>query len=196
LKKSNETVYKKYGLPALHYECGKHFEKNKIETSYVKLGEVELKKNISNQQLEQVSAELQKVGFELLDDQKTQLIEKIKTLLIEKVQSGNIEEHFSIQKFLVEKIFKDYSSISKLFSEVEGITIEQFFILQKIEKIKEWLIYNELPLSQMAFELGYSSSQHLSNQFKKLTGMTPTQFKSLGASHRKTIDNLNSISSQ
>ncbi len=169
------------------------FKKNKIETSYVKLGEVELKKYISNKQLQQISDELQKVGFELLDDQKTQLIERIKTLLIEKVQSGNIEEHFSIQKFLVEKIFKDYSSISKLFSEVEGITIEQFFILQKIEKIKEWLIYNELPLSQLAFKLGYSSSQHLSNQFKKLTGMTPTQFKSLGASHRKAIDNLNRI---
>jgi AraC-like DNA-binding protein len=166
------------------------FKENKIEASYVKLGEVELKKNLSNKQLQKVSDDLQKVGFELLDDQKIQLIERIKTLLIEKVQTGNIEEHFSIQKFLSEKIFKDYSSLSKLFSEVEGITIEQFFILQKIEKIKEWLIYNELSSSQMAFDLGYSSSQHLSNQFKKLTGMTATAFKSLGASHRKAIDSV------
>ena len=166
------------------------FKENKIGTSYVKLGEVELKRNLSNKQVQKISDDLQKVGFELLDDHKTQLIERIKTLLIEKVQTGYIEEHFVIQKFLSEKIFKDYSSLSKLFSEVEGITIEQFFILQKIEKIKEWLIYNELSLSQMAFDLGYSSSQHLSSQFKKLTGMTPTEFKSLGASHRKAIDNV------
>jgi AraC-like DNA-binding protein len=165
-------------------------KQNKIETSYVKLGEVELKKDLSNKQLQKVSEDLQRVGFELLDDQKTQLIERIKTLLIEKVQTGNIEEHFGIQKFITINIFKDYSSLSKLFSEVEGITIEQFFILQKIEKIKEWLIYDELSLIQIAFDLGYSSSQHLSNQFKKLTGMTPTAFKSLGASHRKTIDSI------
>lgn len=165
-------------------------KQNKIETSYVKLGEVELKKDLSNKQLQKVSEDLQRVGFELLDDQKTQLIERIKTLLIEKVQTGNIEEHFGIQKFITTNIFKDYSSLSKLFSEVEGITIEQFFILQKIEKIKEWLIYDELSLIQMAFDLGYSSSQHLSNQFKKLTGMTPTAFKSLGASHRKAIDSI------
>jgi AraC-like DNA-binding protein len=166
------------------------FKENKIGTSYVKLGEVELKKNLSNKQVQKISDDLQKVGFELLDDQKIQLIERIKTLLIEKVQTGNIEEHFSIEKFLSVNIFKHYSSLSKLFSEVEGITIEQFFILQKIEKIKEWLIYDELSLSQMAFDLGYSSSQHLSSQFKKLTGMTPTEFKSLGASHRKAIDNV------
>jgi AraC-like DNA-binding protein len=91
---------------------------------------------------------------------------------------------------LNETIFKDYPSISKLFSEVEGITIEQFFLLQKIEKTKEWLIYNELSLSQIAFNLGYSSTQHLSSQFKKLTGMTPTQFKSLGSLHRKPIDGV------
>jgi AraC-like DNA-binding protein len=111
-------------------------------------------------------------------------------LLIEKVQQGNIEEHFSIFKFLNKTIFKDYSSTSKLFSEVEGITIEQFFILQKIEKVKEWLIYNELSLSEIAFRLGYSSTQHLSSQFKKLTGMTPTKFKSLGNRHRKAIDHV------
>lgn len=165
-------------------------KENKLEPTSVKLGEIELKKNLSNKQLLKFSEDLQKVGFELLDDQKTQLIERIKTLLIQKVQDGNIEEHFSIQKFLTEKIFKDYSSISKLFSEVEGITIEQFFILQKIEKVKEWLIYDELSLSQIAFNLGYSSSQHLSSQFKKLTGMTPTKFKTIGNLHRKAIDKL------
>lgn len=165
-------------------------KENKLETKYVRLGEIELTKTPGKKQLQSFSDDLQKVGFELLDDQKTQLIARIQTLLIQKVQDGNIEDHFSINKFLSEKIFKDYSSISKLFSEVEGITIEQFFLLQKIEKTKEWLVYNELSLSQIAFNLGYSSSQHLSTQFKKLTGMTPTQFKSLGAEHRKTIDDV------
>lgn len=163
---------------------------NKLPLKNVQLGEVELLIDATKSQLERFSDDLKKVGFELLDDQKTRIIEKIKTLLIEKVQKGDIEEHFSIQKFLSKKILKDYSSLSKLFSEVEGVTIEQFFILQKIEKAKEWLTYNELSLSQIALNLGYSSTQHLSSQFKKVTGMTPTAFKSLGISLRKTIDKI------
>lgn len=165
-------------------------KENKIEAKNVQLGEIELAKDLSENQLNAFSIALQKVGFELLDDQKTQLIEKIKNLLIQKVQKGNIEEHFSINKYLTTEIFKDYSSLSKLFSEVEGITLEQFFILQKIEKTKEWLIYNEQSLSEIALNLGYSSSQHLSAQFKKITGMTPTKFKSLGSLHRKPIDSF------
>jgi AraC-like DNA-binding protein len=165
-------------------------KENKLQPKNVQLGEVELLIDATKSQLQRLSDDLKKVGFELLDDQKTRIIEKIKTLLIEKVQKGDIEEHFSIQKFLSKKILKDYSSLSKLFSEVEGVTIEQFFILQKIEKTKEWLTYNELSLSEIALNLGYSSTQHLSNQFKKLTGMTPTAFKSLGISLRKTIDKI------
>lgn len=164
--------------------------KHKLQAKYVRLGEVELTKEPSEARLQQFAEALQQTGFELLDDHKSQLIEQVKTLLIQKVQSGNVEEHFSITRYLNENIFKDYSSVSKLFSEVEGITIEQFFILQKIEKAKEWLIYNELSLSQIAFNLGYSSTQHLSNQFKKLTGMTPSQFKKLGTLHRKPIDQV------
>jgi AraC family transcriptional regulator len=165
-------------------------KKNNLEATNVHLGEVVLPAEPSKEQLEILSNDLKAVGFELLDDQKTQLIEKIKSLLIQKVQEGDIEEHFSISKFITGNVFKDYPSLSKLFSEVEGITVEQFFILQKIEKTKEWLIYNELSLSDIAFRLGYSSTQHLSGQFKKLTGMTPGQFKSLGSSHRKSIDQL------
>lgn len=163
-------------------------KENKLDAKYIQLGEIELTGVPNERQLQRLSKDLSRVGFELLDDRKTQLIERIKTLLIQKVQSGNIEEHFSINRFLTKKIFKDYSSISKLFSEVEGITIEQFFILQKIEKVKEWLMYDQTSLSQIAFNLGYSSAQHLSGQFKKLTGMTPTGFKSLGAGHRKALD--------
>lgn len=164
--------------------------KNKLEAGYIRLGEVELTEVPSANRLQQFASDLKQTGFELLDDQKTQQIEQIKNLLIQKVQSVHVEEHFSITKYLVEHIFKDYSSLSKLFSEVEGITIEQFFNLQKIEKTKELLTYKEQSLSQIAFNLGYSSTQHLSSQFKKLTGMTPTQFKQLGALHRKPIDNV------
>lgn len=165
--------------------------KNKLQVRYVRLGEVELTAEPDQDQLQQLTADLEETGFELLDDQRTQLIEQGKSLLIQKVQSGNVEGHFSVSKYLGEHIYKDYSAISKLFSEVEGITIEQFFILQKIEKTKELLMYNQESLSQIAFNLGYSSTQHLSNQFKKLTGMTPSQFKQLGAPHRKPIDGIN-----
>lgn len=161
---------------------------NNLQAKYVRLGEVELVKEHTARQLKMFMQELLETGFELLDDQKTQLIEQLKILLIQKVQNGSVEEHFSLTKFIGEKVFKEYSSISKLFSQLEGITLEQFFNLQKIEKVKEWLVYNEQSLTQIAFNLGYSSTQHLSSQFKKLTGMTPSQFKQLGAINRKPID--------
>jgi AraC-like DNA-binding protein len=165
-------------------------EKHNLAARYVHLGEVELHSAPGKAKLQQFAADLQKAGFDLLDDQKTKLIEQVKNMLIQKVQSGSVEEHFSVSKYISEKIYKDYSSVSRLFSEVESITIEQFFILQKIEKTKEWLIYDEQSLSQIAFNLGYSSTQHLSSQFKKVTGMTPSQFKQLGAIHRKPIDGV------
>lgn len=166
-------------------------EKNKLSANHVRLGEVELTKEPTEAQLTKFAEDLKQTGFELLDDHRMKLIEQVKNMLIQKVQSGSVEEHFSVSKYLGGKIYKDYTSVSKLFSEVEGITVEQFFILQKIEKTKEWLIYNEQSLSQIAFNLGYSSTQHLSNQFKKLTGMTPSQFKQLGALNRKPIDGVN-----
>jgi len=165
-------------------------KKNKLQAKYVRLGEVELIEEPGKDKLQQFAEDLKETGFELLDDQKTQLIERVKNLLMQKVQSGSVEDHFSVSKYINENIFKDYSSVSKLFSEVEGVTIEQFFILQKIEKTKEWLMYNEYSLSQIAFNLGYSSTQHLSNQFKKLTGMSPSQFRQLGSPHRKPIDSI------
>jgi AraC-like DNA-binding protein len=165
-------------------------QKNNLSATGVRLGEVDLAKAPGKDQLQAFATDLKQAGFELLDDQKKQLIEQVKNLLIQKAQSGTVEDHFSVSKYITETIFKDYSSISRLFSEVEGITIEQFFILQKIEKTKELLIYDELSLGQIAFDLGYSSTQHLSNQFKKVTGMTPSQFKQLGAVHRKPIDGI------
>ncbi len=165
-------------------------KENNFRYSAIRLGEVELFEEPTNSQLILFSAALEKVGFEILDDQRKKQIEKIKSLLIQKVQQGNIEDHFSLSKFLIAEIHKDYSHISKLFTEVEGITIEQFFILQKIEKVKEWLFYKELSINDIAINLGYSSVQHLSNQFKKLTGMTPGQFKKIGAYQRKPLDDV------
>jgi AraC family transcriptional regulator len=154
----------------------------------VRLGEVDLEKPLSQQELEALGPALQRVGFELLDDQKKQLIERIKTLLLQQVQSGSIEEHFSLSKFLSAALHKDYSGLSRLFSEVEGITLEQYFILQRIEKAKEWLVYNEFTLGEIAWKLGYSSTQHLSAQFKRVTGMTPSHFKTIGAAGRRPIN--------
>ena len=161
----------------------------KIPFRLVQLGEAELAVALNNEQLEHLQSALEKQGFELLSSPASKIIEKIKHHLIAKIQKG-IEPHFSIQKFLSGIIFKDYSSISKLFSEVEGITIEQYFILQKIERAKELIIYNEQSLQQVSIELGYSSSQHLSAQFKRVTGMTPSQFKPIGSAMRKPIDKV------
>jgi len=164
-------------------------ENLKILPAFVSLGEVELAKPATNKQLHSLSKNLQDLGFEILDDKKQMQIEKIKSLLIEKVQSGNIEEHFSITAYLTKEINKDYSYITRLFSEVEGITIEQFFILQKIEKVKEWLVYGELNLSEISYQLGYSSVAHLSAQFKKVTGLSPSQFKKIRG-QRKFLDEV------
>jgi AraC family transcriptional regulator len=163
---------------------------NKIRYSQVALGEVTLTGDLDRAIKDELNAQLLVEGFELLDDQRTRQIEQIKNLLVQLVQHGEIEEHFSLTKFLTGNIHKDYSHLSKLFSQVEGITIEQFFILQKIEKVKEWLVYNELSLNEISYKLGYSSVQHLSSQFKKLTGMTPSEFKQNGVLHRRSLDDV------
>lgn len=165
-------------------------EKNGIQPAGVALGEVTLAGDLPPAQAQQLRADLEAVGFEVLDDQRSQLIEKVKTFLIEKVQSGELPEDFSLVKLVGTAFHRDYSSISKLFSEVEGITLEQYFILQKIEKVKEWLVYNELTLSEIAFRLGYSSVAYLSSQFKKVTGMTPSAFKDSHSGRRKALDHV------
>jgi len=166
------------------------FEKAGFNPVEVKMGEVELSKPLSEKQVLQMNTSLKELGFEILDNQKQKLIEKIKNLLIDKIQSGEIEEHLTISDFLSKKLNKEYSQLSRLFSEVEGITIEQFFIQQKIEKVKEWIAYDELTLSEIAWKLGYSSVAHLSAQFKKITGLTPSHVKKLGTNNRKSLDNI------
>lgn len=165
-------------------------EKLHLQINNISLGEADLAKVPTTKQIQQLNEALEKLGFELLDNQKQKQIEQIKNLLIKKVQSGEVEEHFSISGFLSESLNKDYSNISRLFSEVEGITIEQFFILQKIEKVKEWIVYGELNLSEISYRLGYSSVSHLSAQFKKVTGLTPRHFKKIGNTHRQSLDKV------
>ncbi len=164
--------------------------KNGIAPVSVSLGEVSLSHALRPEQEQNLRADLEAVGFELLDDQRSRLIEKVKSLLIEQVQSGELPENFSLVEFIGKALHRDYSAISKLFTEVEGITLEQYFILQKIEKVKEWLVYNELTLSEIAFRLGYSSVAYLSSQFKKVTGMTPTEFKNNHSGRRHTLDHV------
>lgn len=165
-------------------------EKLNLQVINISLGEVEIRIEPTTNQIMLLNESLNNLGFELLDNQMQKQIEKIKGLLIKKVQSGEIEEGFSVSNFLSRSLNKDYSYISRLFSEVEGITIEQFFILQKTEKVKEWLVYGELNLSEISYRLGYSSVAHLSAQFKKVTGLTPSHFKKIGNHHRKSLDEI------
>lgn len=164
-------------------------EKLKIVPEHVGLGEIILGNPPTEKLLSELAKNLGELGFEVLDNSKQKQIEKIRMLLIGQVQSGHLEEHFSLSEFLSKALHKDYPSISRLFSEVTGITIEQFFILQKIEKVKEWLVYDEFTLSEIAWKLGYSSVAHLSAQFKKVTGLTAGNFKKIGG-HRKALDQV------
>ncbi|RYY50011.1 MAG: AraC family transcriptional regulator [Chitinophagaceae bacterium] len=166
------------------------FEKAGLKPINVIMGEVDLARPLTDSELKNIGEKLTELGFEILDSKAQKQIEKIKSLLIKKVQSGEIEEHFSLSDFLSKTLNKEYTQLSRLFSEVEGLTIEQFFILQKIEKVKEWLVYDELTLSQIAWKLGYSSVAHLSSQFKKVTGLTPSHFKTLGNKNRKSLDEV------
>jgi AraC-like DNA-binding protein len=166
------------------------FEKAGVNPLEVNMGEVTLCKPISDNQLKQIDKRLRELRFEILDDKNKKLFERAKAILIKKVQTDEIEEYFSLGDYLPKKINKEYTQLSRLFSEVEGITLEQFFILQKIEKVKEWSAYDELILSEISYRLGYSSVAGLSAQLKKVTGLTPSQFKTLGMKHRKSIDNV------
>ncbi len=161
-----------------------------IEHEAVLLGEIALYKELTNEQKKALQEKLAELGFELIDDRKTQLIEQIKRLLLELIQNAEDERRENLSDYLSNQLRLDYSYLSNLFSSVEGITIEKYFIALKIEKAKELLVYGELSLSEIAWKLGYSSVQHLSNQFKKVTGLTPSYFKTIGAEKRKPFDQI------
>ncbi len=166
------------------------FNDNNIKVKNINLGEVETESEISETNLQVLEKCLQKTGFERIKDSAHQLIEKIKNLIIVKISELDINENFLLSEFLSSKLHKDYSSLSKTFSQNENITLEQFFILQKIEKVKELLLYNEFTLTEIAGKLGYKSVQHLSSQFRNSTGFTPTEFKKLKVHNRKPLDQV------
>ena len=162
-----------------------------LEIEHIQLGEVDV---ISQKKLnlKSVQQQLQAQGFELIDDQKSQLINRLKSTIINEIRSDQphrrANENFS--SFLENELDTDYSQLSKSFSSLEGRTIEKYIIAQKIEYVKELLMYNELSLSEIAWKLNYSSVQYLSNQFKKATGLTPSSFKGLKNDKRKTLDSV------
>jgi len=164
-------------------KLGLHYKK-------VDLGEVDLVSDITPEQHEQLKASLMLSGLELMDDKKAILIEKIKNVIIEMVHYADEPPNINFSDYLSEKLDYDYTYLSNIFSEVTGITIEHYMIAHKIERVKELLLYDELNLSEISYRLNYSSVAHLSNQFKKVTGLTPTYFKSLKDKRRNALNNV------
>ena len=156
----------------------------------VDLGMVEIKEEISDEQLDEFSRNLKKSGLELLDDKKNILVEKIKSVIIEMIHYSDEVPKVNDSDYISEKLGYNYTHLSNIFSEVKGITIQQYIILHKIERVKELLIYDELNLTEIAYLLNYSSVAHLSNQFKKITGLTPTYFKSLKEKRSRNLEDL------
>ncbi|MBW8687452.1 helix-turn-helix domain-containing protein [Chitinophaga rhizophila] len=166
-------------------------EKLKIPYSRIELGDVELEQAPAPEQLSVLGQQLHELGFELLDDKKTTLIEKIKTTIIRLIHgSDNDVLNTKLSVVLQEALNVDYHYLSTLFSSTEGLTIEKYVILQRIERVKELLQYDEMNLSEIAFNMGYSSVQHLSQQFKKITGMTPSGYRQLKHNDRKPLDKV------
>jgi AraC-like DNA-binding protein len=161
-----------------------------LHYSIVELGEVNIMENITEQQREQIRKELHKSGLELMDDKKSILIERIKNLIVEMIHYTDELPKVNFSDYLSEKLNHDYTYMANLFSETEGVTIEHYILLHKIERVKELILYDELNLSEIAWKLHYSSVAHLSSQFKKITGLTPSYFKSLKHKRRSALDNV------
>ena len=142
------------------------------------------------QVMEKLKSALRNLGFEIIDDKKGRLIERVKNIVIEKIHHSKDEIRYNWSEIIATELQYEYNYISNLFSSVEGITIEQYIIRQKVEKVKELLFYGELTLSEISYRLGYSSAAYLTNQFKKVTGMTPGTFRNKQTQNRKPIDNL------
>lgn len=156
----------------------------------VDLGEVDIMENISMAQREQLKEALLTSGLELMDDKKSVLIEKVKNVIIDMIHYSDEVPKTNYSEYIAEKLQFDYTYLSNIFSEVKGITIQQFIIVHKIERIKELIIYGELNISEIAWKMNYSSVAHLSNQFKKITGLSPSHFKKLKDKRRSPIEEI------
>lgn len=161
-----------------------------LESNNILLGEITLKKEPLIEEKKKLEKALSILGFEIIDDKKGRIIEKIKNVIIKLVHHQNNDFKNNLSDILSKELLHDYNYLSNLFSDVEGTTIEKYFIAQKIEKVKELLVYDELSLSEIAYRLNYSSVAYLSNQFKKVTGLTPSHFKQIKADKRKPLDKV------
>ena len=156
----------------------------------IDLGEVWVSDVPTEAQLAQLKTRLEALGFELLDDQRQQMIERMKTAIIALVHHHQGNKTLNLSVYLSQLLHRDYSALSKLFSEVTGVTIERYFIMQRIERVKELIRYDELTLTEIAYQMNYSSVAHLSSQFRSVTGMTPTQFRFMKTAQRVNLDEV------
>lgn len=161
-----------------------------LKVKDIKLGEVILDKELKDEERNKLEDALLPLGFQLISDKKSRIIEQIKNIIIDLVHHQDNAIKANLSDVLSDKLHHDYNYLSNLFSEVEGTTIEKYFIAQKIEKVKELLVYDELSLSEIAFRLNYSSVAYLSNQFKKVTGLSPSHFKQIKEDKRKPLDEV------
>lgn len=162
-----------------------------IPVTQLRLGEADLAtEQLTNEVMTALEEKLVQAGFELIDNRKSRIIEKIKTTAISLIHHSDEPSRSKMSELIASAAHYDYTYLSNLFSAVEGITIEQYLIRQKVEKIKEYVVYDELSLSQIADKMGYSSVAHLSSQFRKVTGMSPSQFKKTGSAQRKALDDV------
>ena len=167
-------------------------DKTSIKFQKVTVGEIHLLEIISEEQHNLLSSAFAEIGLELIDNKMNGIIEKIKQLVLKKARNEvkETEKKMKLSAYLSQNLFYEYTYLSSLFSSVEGCTIENYFIQQRIEKVKELLVYNEMTLSTISFEMEYSSTAHLSSQFKQVTGLTPSHFKKVGSEKRKLLDHI------
>jgi AraC family transcriptional regulator len=167
-------------------------DKTSIKFQKVTVGEIRLPEIISEEQHNLLSSAFAEIGLELIDNKMNGIIEKIKQLVLKKARNEvkETEKKMKLSAYLSQNLFYEYTYLSSLFSSVEGCTIENYFIQQRIEKVKELLVYNEMSLSTISFEMEYSSVAHLSSQFKQVTGLTPSHFKKVGSEKRKLLDHI------
>jgi AraC-like DNA-binding protein len=165
-------------------------EKLGVHHTRVELGEVEIMEELSAEQLNILNDGLKKTGLELIDDKNSILVEKIKTTIIELVHYTDKQIKINLSDYLSQKLNHNYTYLSNLFSEIKGTTIEKYYLSHRIEKVKELLVYDELNLTEIAYKLHYSSVAHLSNQFKKMTGLTPSHFKNLKNKRRNLLGDI------